>query len=53
MEIDLSGALMAQFKKAKKAYELAKEKKNETIARKKALECAKLLNQIAKYDKHN
>ncbi|WP_367116339.1 26S protease regulatory subunit [Methanothermococcus sp.] len=53
MEIDLSGPLMSQFKRAKKEYEIAKEKKNESIARKKALECAKLLRQIAKYDGYN
>jgi SpoVK/Ycf46/Vps4 family AAA+-type ATPase len=53
VEIDLSGALMSQFKKAKKEYEIAKEKKNETVARKKALECAKLLRELAKYDYYN
>lgn len=53
MDIDLSGALMPQFKKAKKEYKIAKEKKNETIARKKALECANLLTQLAKHDRYN
>jgi len=53
LEIDLYGALMSQFKRAKKEYEIAKEKKNESIAKKKALECAKLLRQIAKYDEYN
>ncbi|AEF97204.1 ATP-binding protein [Methanotorris igneus] len=53
MEIDLSGALMSQFKKAKKEYEMAKEKNNLDIAKKKALECAKLLRLMAKYDEYN
>ncbi|MBW9221007.1 ATP-binding protein [Methanothermococcus sp. SCGC AD-155-M21] len=50
MEVDLSGALMSQFKKVKREYEIAKGKKNESIAKKKALECAKLLREMAKYD---
>ena len=53
MEIDLSGALMNQFKKAKLEYEKAKEDGNITLARKKALECSKLLKQLAKYDTYN
>ncbi|MBW9222750.1 ATP-binding protein [Methanothermococcus sp. SCGC AD-155-C09] len=52
MEIDLSGALMSQYKRAKREYEIAKGKKNESIAKKKALECAKLLREMAKYDKY-
>jgi SpoVK/Ycf46/Vps4 family AAA+-type ATPase len=53
MEIDLSGALMKQFKKAKLEYEKAKESGNTTLARKKALECSKLLKELAKYDSYN
>jgi len=51
--IDLSGILMNQFKNAKKEYEIAKEKKDENLARKKALECAKLLRQMAGSDSYN
>ncbi|EHP84295.1 ATP-binding protein [Methanotorris formicicus] len=53
MEIDLSGALMKQFKKAKLEYEKAKENGNITLAKKKALECSKLLKELAKYDSYN
>jgi len=53
MEIDLSGALMKQFKKAKLEYEKAKENGNTTLAKKKALECSKLLKELAKYDSYN
>ena len=53
MEIDLSGALMKQFKKAKLEYEKAKESGNTTLAKKKALECSKLLKELAKYDSYN
>ncbi|ADG13154.1 AAA ATPase central domain protein [Methanocaldococcus infernus ME] len=53
MEIDLSGVLFSQFKKTKREYEKAKEQNNTILAKKKALECAKLLRLLAKYDKYN
>ncbi|ACX72859.1 AAA ATPase central domain protein [Methanocaldococcus vulcanius M7] len=53
MEIDLSGALMNQFKKAKLDYEKAKKNGNMSLAKKKALECSKLLKELAKYDTYN
>ncbi|AXI24709.1 cell division protein [Methanofervidicoccus sp. A16] len=53
MEVDLSGVLLSQFKKAKREYEIAKKEKNEVVAKKKALECAKLLREMAKYNRYN
>ncbi|WP_456366821.1 ATP-binding protein [Thermococcus sp.] len=53
MPVDLSGPLMAAFKKAKKEYEDAVQKGDVERAKKKALECARILRQLAKYDEFN
>jgi len=53
LEVDLSSALLGQFKKARKEYEIAKREKKEAVARRKALECAKLLREMAKYNRYN
>jgi len=53
LDVDLSGVLLNQFKKAKKEYERAKREKKEMVARRKALECAKLLREMAKYNRYN
>jgi len=53
LEVDLSGVLLNQFKKAKKEYERAKREKKEAVARRKALECAKLLREMARYNRYN
>ena len=53
MPVDLSGPLMAAFKKAKKEYEDAVQKGDAERAKKKALECARILRQLARYDEFN
>ena len=53
MPVDLSGPLMAAFKKAKKEYEDAVQKGDVERAKRKALECARILRQLAKYDEFN
>ncbi|WP_099211174.1 ATP-binding protein [Thermococcus henrietii] len=50
MPVDLSGPLMAAFKKAKREFEEAVKKGNNEVAKKKALECARILRQLANYD---
>ncbi|QDA32455.1 ATP-binding protein [Thermococcus indicus] len=53
MPVDLSGPLMSAFKKAKKEFEEAIKKGDRETARKKALECSRILKQLAKYDEFN
>ncbi|WP_461865217.1 ATP-binding protein [Thermococcus sp.] len=53
MPVDLSGPLMSAFKKAKKEFEEAIKKGDKETARKKALECARILRQLSKYDEFN
>ncbi len=50
MPVDLSGPLMSAFRKAKKEFEKAVKNGDTNTARKKALECARILRQLAKYD---
>ena len=53
MPVDLSGPLMSAFKKAKKEFEEAVKRGDKETARKKALECARILKQLSKYDEFN
>ncbi|AEK71927.1 ATPase of the AAA family protein [Thermococcus sp. 4557] len=53
MPVDLSGPLMSAFRKAKKEFEEAIKKGDKETARKKALECSRILKQLAKYDEFN
>jgi len=53
MPVDLSGPLMSAFKKAKKEYEEAVKKGDMETAKKKALECSRILKQLSKYDEFN
>ena len=53
MPVDLSGPLMSAFKKAKREYEEASQRGDMETARKKALECARILKQLSKYDEFN
>ena len=53
MPVDLSGPLMSAFKKAKREFEEAIKKGDGETARKKALECARILKQLSKYDEFN
>ncbi|WP_367884221.1 hypothetical protein [Thermococcus sp. JCM 11816] len=53
MPVDLSGPLMAAFKKAKKEYEEAMKRGDLEIAKKKALECSNILKQLSRYDEFN
>jgi SpoVK/Ycf46/Vps4 family AAA+-type ATPase len=50
MPIDLTGPLMASFKRAKKAYERALAEGDYETAKRKAFECARILRQLAKHD---
>jgi len=50
MPVDLTGPLMASFRRAKKAYEKALAEGDYETARRKALECARILKQLAKHD---
>jgi len=49
MKVDLSGALLEEFRKAKKNYEEALAKKDFEKARSEAKRCATLLREVAKY----
>ena len=53
MPVDLSGPLMSAFRKAKKEFEEAIKKGDKETAKKKALECARILKQLSKYDEFN
>ena len=53
MSVDLSGPLMSAFKKAKREFEEAIRNGDRETARKKALECARILKQLSKYDEFN
>jgi len=53
MPVDLSGPLLSAFRKAKKEFEEAIKKGDKETARKKALECARILKQLSKYDEFN
>ncbi|WP_010476897.1 ATP-binding protein [Thermococcus zilligii] len=53
MPVDLSGPLMSAFKKAKKEYEEAVKRGDMEVAKKKALECARILKQLSNYDEFN
>ncbi|NJF25681.1 26S protease regulatory subunit [Thermococcus sp. Bubb.Bath] len=53
MPVDLSGPLMSAFKKAKREYEEAMKKGDMETAKKKALECSRILKQLSKYDEFN
>ena len=53
MPVDLSGPLMAAFRRAKREFEEAVKKGDKETARKKALECARILKQLSKYDDFN
>jgi len=50
MPVDLSGPLMSAFRKAKREFEDAIKKGDNETAKKKALECARILKQLANYD---
>ena len=50
MPIDLTGPLMASFKRAKKAYERALAEGDYETAKRKAFECARILRHLAKHD---
>jgi len=53
MPVDLSGPLMAAFKKAKREFEEAIKRGDNDTAKKKALECARILRQLSQYDPYN
>ncbi|EEB74570.1 26S protease regulatory subunit [Thermococcus sp. AM4] len=53
MPVDLSGPLLSAFRKAKREFEDAIKKGDKETARKKALECARILKQLSKYDEFN
>jgi len=53
MPVDLSGPLMSAFKKAKKEFEEAVKRGDKETAKKKALECARILRQLSRYDEFN
>ncbi len=53
MPVDLSGPLMSAFKKAKREYEEAVKRGDAETAKRKALECARILRQLSKYDEFN
>jgi len=53
MPVDLSGPLMSAFRKAKREFEDAIKKGDKETAKKKALECSRILKQLAKYDEFN
>ena len=53
MPVDLSGPLMSAFRKAKREYEEAIKEGDMETAKKKALECARILKQLSKYDEFN
>ncbi len=53
MTVDLSGPLMSAFSKAKKEFEDAVRKGDIENAKKKALECSRILRQLSKYDEFN
>jgi katanin p60 ATPase-containing subunit A1 len=53
MPVDLSGPLMSSFKKAKREYEEAIKNGDMETAKKKALECSRILKQLSKYDEFN
>ncbi|NJE60194.1 ATP-binding protein [Thermococcus sp. 21S7] len=53
MPVDLSGPLMSAFRKAKREFEDAVKKGDKETAKKKALECSRILKQLAKYDEFN
>ncbi|ASJ03494.1 cell division protein [Thermococcus profundus] len=53
MPVDLSGPLLSAFKKAKREYEEAMKKGDMETAKKKALECSRILKQLSKYDEFN
>jgi len=48
MKIDLSGALMSAFDKASSEFKKAKQEGNYKKAKKKALECSRILRELAK-----
>ena len=48
MPVDLSGALLSAFEKAKNEYEKAKNEGDVELAREKALECARIMRAVAK-----
>lgn len=50
MPVDLSGPLMSAFKRAKREFEDAIKKGDVETAKRKAMECARILRQLAKYD---
>ncbi|MEM1672088.1 MAG: AAA family ATPase [Archaeoglobaceae archaeon] len=49
MKVDLSGALLNEFRKAEKEYEEAIARGDAEEAKKAAMKCARLLREIAKY----
>ncbi|NPA47180.1 MAG: ATP-binding protein [Thermococci archaeon] len=53
MPVDLSGPLMSAFKKAKREFEKAIKNGDMETAGKKAMECARILRQLSKYDEFN